>query len=383
MSGDKQSVATIYTPKDKEKYGFEWESIIGHGHVKNEINAEFFFPVKYNYNEYKGIYTELPSGMLLYGPPGCGKTLFAKGLIRKLPQNVSMFAEEPSRIKGSFVGQTEKNIRELFKRAREETETKEGETQRFSVIFFDEFDSIAGNRNGGSESMRLSVNALLVEMDGIKGNEFVSVIAATNLPWNLDDAILRRLGTQILVNIPLAGGQNDFIKYTDMYLLKSYPHISDDLINKLSKRLLENILQRFANDNKFLVSYSDIENIIKGLLRITGDKVSSKIKYNNDSSSYTSNTSGFLFSWKLGSSIYYTLEERRFSPNLKIGTTDFQTLGPKAQLHKNILENLVSIPSEDEMTIAAENFRQTIDYDLYVNIQRYHEQKPLLPIVAK
>jgi SpoVK/Ycf46/Vps4 family AAA+-type ATPase len=134
-------------------------------------------------------------------------TLLARAATAEIP-GAAFFSPTPGDLKGKFVGETEKNIQMLFQCAANIIGTpirggsKHGvEKYRVSVIFIDEFDSIAGAR-GDDPHMRNSVNALLQAMDGIQSSPNVSVIAATNLPWDIDDAVLRRFSAKIFVDLP-------------------------------------------------------------------------------------------------------------------------------------------------------------------------------------
>lgn len=126
-----------------------------------------------------------PKGVLLYGPPGCSKTMMAKALATEAKLNfISVKGPE---LFNKWVGESEKAIREIFRKARAASP---------SIIFFDEIDAIAGKRsaNSGSESNSLSdrvLSTLLNEMDGVEQLINVTVVAATNRPDYLDEALLR------------------------------------------------------------------------------------------------------------------------------------------------------------------------------------------------
>ncbi|MBZ2174110.1 ATP-dependent metallopeptidase FtsH/Yme1/Tma family protein [Schnuerera sp. xch1] len=140
----------------------------------------------------------LPKGVLLYGPPGTGKTLLARALASEA--NVPYYAVSGSDFVQVYAGLGASRIRELFKRAKANGK---------SVIFIDELDSLGkarkgGNFNGNSEEGERTLNALLTEMSGFKGNEGIVVIAATNRIDTLDEALLRpgRFDRQIEVGLP-------------------------------------------------------------------------------------------------------------------------------------------------------------------------------------
>ncbi|HSH36415.1 ATP-dependent metallopeptidase FtsH/Yme1/Tma family protein [Schnuerera sp.] len=140
----------------------------------------------------------LPRGVLLYGPPGTGKTLLAKALASEA--KVPFYAVSGSDFIQVYAGLGASRIRELFKRAKDSGK---------SVIFIDEIDSLGKKRKGvnsqnGSEEGDRTLNALLTEMSGFKGNEGIIVLAATNRIDTLDEALLRpgRFDRQIEVGLP-------------------------------------------------------------------------------------------------------------------------------------------------------------------------------------
>ncbi|MCF6466699.1 ATP-dependent metallopeptidase FtsH/Yme1/Tma family protein [Clostridium sp. Cult2] len=140
----------------------------------------------------------LPRGVLLYGPPGTGKTLLAKALASEA--KVPFYAASGSDFIQVYAGLGASRIRELFKKAKENGK---------SVIFIDEIDSLGKKRKGvnshnGSEEGDRTLNALLTEMSGFKGNEGILVLAATNRIDTLDEALLRpgRFDRQIEVGLP-------------------------------------------------------------------------------------------------------------------------------------------------------------------------------------
>jgi transitional endoplasmic reticulum ATPase len=133
-----------------------------------------------------------PTGLLLAGPPGTGKTTVAKVLAAQA--RCSFYPLSGADVISKWVGESERNIRQIFERARE---------NRPSIIFIDEVDAIAGRR-GGIESHDSHVNQLLAEIDGVTGQRGVFIIGATNRPDQLDPALLRggRLSRTIVLPLP-------------------------------------------------------------------------------------------------------------------------------------------------------------------------------------
>jgi len=146
-----------------------------------------------------------PAGVLLYGPPGCGKTLLAKAIANSSGSNfISVKGPE---LLNKFVGESERAVRQVFSRARSSSPC---------VVFFDELDSLCPRRgsdgsNGVSERV---VNQLLTEMDGLEERRNVFVVAATNRPDIIDPAMLRpgRLDKLLYVPLPTAENRADILK---------------------------------------------------------------------------------------------------------------------------------------------------------------------------
>lgn len=139
--------------------------------------------------------SEAPKGILLYGPPGNGKTLLAKAVANASDSNfISVKGPE---LMNKYVGESEKGVREIFKKARQNSPT---------VIFFDEIDSIASERGSSTENevSERVVSQLLTELDGLEDLSNVVVIAATNRPDIIDSALLRtgRFEDTIEINLP-------------------------------------------------------------------------------------------------------------------------------------------------------------------------------------
>jgi len=160
----------------------KWSDVGGLEGVKQELKEAVEWPIRQpEYFREMGI--DPPKGILLYGPPGCGKTLLAKAVATESGANfISVKGPE---ILSKWVGESEKAVREIFSKARQAAPC---------IIFFDEIDSIAprrGLRGGDSGVTDRIVNQLLTEMDGITRLEGVVVIGATNRPDIVDPALLR------------------------------------------------------------------------------------------------------------------------------------------------------------------------------------------------
>lgn len=229
---------------------------------------------------HKDLYREYalrpPKGVLLYGPPGCGKTLIAKAVANSLAKKMAELRGEDSReaksyflnIKGpellnKFVGETERHIRLIFQRAREKA--SEGTPV---IVFFDEMDSIFRTRGTGvsSDVETTVVPQLLAEIDGVEGLENVIVIGASNREDMIDPAILRpgRLDVKIKIERPDAEAAQDIFS---KYLVPTLPVHNEDLAEFDGDRtacveaMIEKVVERMyaeIDDNRFLeVTYAN------------------------------------------------------------------------------------------------------------------------------
>ncbi len=164
-----------------EKPNIKWGDIGGLKETKERIRDAITMPLKYP--EYLERYGIKPwKGVLLFGPPGCGKTLLAKAAASEC--DATFFEVPVSEISSKWFGESEKNIKNLFATARESS----------SIIFFDEIDAISPPRDaggGGSDASKRIVNQLLREMDGMQEDKKIIVLGATNYPEGIDGALLR------------------------------------------------------------------------------------------------------------------------------------------------------------------------------------------------
>lgn len=217
-----------------------------------------------------------PKGVLLYGPPGCGKTLIAKAVANSLAKKIAEARGEDAKeaksfflnIKGpellnKFVGETERHIRIIFQRAREKA--SEGTPV---IVFFDEMDSIFRTRGSGvsSDVETTVVPQLLSEIDGVEGLENVIVIGASNREDMIDPAILRpgRLDVKIKIERPDAESAQDIFS---KYLTEGLPLHADDLEEfggdkgLCIRAMIERVVDRMyaeSEDNRFLeVTYAN------------------------------------------------------------------------------------------------------------------------------
>jgi transitional endoplasmic reticulum ATPase len=170
----------------------KWDDIGGLLDVKQELIEAVEWPIK-KPEVFKRIGIQPPKGILLYGPPGCGKTMLARAISTESEANfISIKGPE---IFSKWVGESEKAIREVFRK---------GRTAAPSIIFFDELDSVIPRRGMGYDSGATErvISQLLTEMDGIEALQNVVVIAATNRPDIIDPAALRPGRFDRLIYVP-------------------------------------------------------------------------------------------------------------------------------------------------------------------------------------
>ncbi|XP_072514831.1 katanin p60 ATPase-containing subunit A-like 2 isoform X1 [Salminus brasiliensis] len=182
-----------------------WDDIIGLEAAKRLVKEAVVYPIKYP-QLFTGILSPW-KGLLLYGPPGTGKTMLAKAVATEC--NTTFFNISASSIVSKWRGDSEKLVRVLFELARYHAP---------STIFLDELESVMGQRGVGQggehEGSRRMKTELLVQMDGLaRSNDLVFVLAASNLPWELDHAMLRRLEKRILVGLPSSPARKAMIDH--------------------------------------------------------------------------------------------------------------------------------------------------------------------------
>ncbi len=177
-----------------------WNDVGGLGDTKERLRETIQWPLDYP-EVFETLDMEAAKGVLMYGPPGTGKTLLAKAVANEAESNfISIKGPE---LLNKYVGESEKGVREVFEKARSNAPT---------VIFFDEIDSIAGERGqrqGDSGVGERVVSQLLTELDGLEELEDVVVIATTNRPDLIDSALLRpgRLDRHVHVPVPDESGR--------------------------------------------------------------------------------------------------------------------------------------------------------------------------------
>ncbi|MFC4852897.1 ATP-binding protein [Actinophytocola glycyrrhizae] len=181
---------------DAERPAVTLADVAGLAEVKRHLDTTFLAPLRNP--ELAAAFGQKPGGsLLMYGPPGCGKTFIARAIAGDL--GASFIHVTLADLLSKWIGESEKAVQSVFRNARAAAPC---------VIFFDEFDALGGRRTsggGGSQSMRMLVTQLLEELDGVAGaNDGVYFLAATNRPWDIDSALRRpgRIDKTVLVLPP-------------------------------------------------------------------------------------------------------------------------------------------------------------------------------------
>ena len=209
-----------------EKPNIKWDDVGGLEDVKRKLKEAVELPLKKPeiFNKF-GI--RPPRGILLYGPPGTGKTLLAKAVATESDANF-ILVKGPELL-SKWVGESEKAVREVFKKARQVSPT---------IIFFDEIDSLTPRRGMTNDSgvTEKVVNQILTEMDGLEELHDVVVIAATNRPDIVDPALLRpgRFDRMIYTSVP---NEKERVKIFEVHT-KGMPLAKDVKLNKLAKKTI-------------------------------------------------------------------------------------------------------------------------------------------------
>lgn len=201
-----------------------WDDIGGSDELKLEIQQAVIWPQKHR-DAFERFGIDPPSGILLYGPPGCSKTLVARALASESKMN--FLAVKGPELFSKWVGESEKAIRDLFSRARQVAPT---------IVFFDEIDAVGSSR-GSEKSSGVSdrvLAQLLTELDGLEKQSGVLLLAATNRPDQLDSALLRpgRLDRAIYVGLPCPRTRRAIIEMRTKRMTLAEEDIVEKLVSK-------------------------------------------------------------------------------------------------------------------------------------------------------
>ncbi|GMH98956.1 hypothetical protein TrST_g10971 [Triparma strigata] len=229
MSDFLSAVKTVQPSAKREGFAtvpdVSWNDIGALHEIRNELQLSIVEPISHP-EKFIQLGLSMPAGVMLFGPPGCGKTLLAKAIANESGANfISVKGPE---LLDKYVGESERAVRQVFERARASSPC---------IVFFDELDSLCPRRGsdgggGGGVSERV-VNQLLTELDGLDSRKTVFVVAATNRPELIDPAMLRpgRLDKLLYVPLPKPGDRASILK-----ALSKGAAIADDVdVQELAK----------------------------------------------------------------------------------------------------------------------------------------------------
>ncbi|XP_042560882.1 nuclear valosin-containing protein-like isoform X2 [Clupea harengus] len=197
MSDFQASLASVQPSAKREGFAtvpdVTWDDVGALLDIREELTMAILAPVR-NPEQFKALGLSAPAGVLLAGPPGCGKTLLAKAVANE--SGLNFISVKGPELLNMYVGESERAVRQVFQRGRNSAPC---------VIFFDEIDALCPRRSGheSGASVRV-VNQLLTEMDGLESRRQVFIMAATNRPDIIDPAVLRpgRLDKTLYVGLP-------------------------------------------------------------------------------------------------------------------------------------------------------------------------------------
>ncbi|MER2119717.1 MAG: ATP-binding protein [Solibacillus sp.] len=224
-------------PKVKQAHeDVKFEDVAGLEDLKKTIHLRIISPF-FNKGLFSKFRKKVGGGILFYGPPGCGKTFIARATAGEC--NAHFYPVRITDILDPYIGISERNLRDIFDKAR---------SQKPSILFFDEVDTIGFSRSKSSSNTRGLIDTFLTEMEGIDSStEEILVMAATNTPWDVDNALKRpgRFDRLIFVAPP------DFKAREEIFKLKIKGRFAEDIDTQL-----------LASKTEFF-SGADIENVVE------------------------------------------------------------------------------------------------------------------------
>ena len=229
-----------------------WKDLGGLGALKQELIEIVEWPIT-RPEKFRQMGIRPPKGILLYGPPGTGKTMIAQAIANET--NANFISVRGPQMLSKWVGESEKAIREIFRKARQVSP---------AIIFFDELDSIAPMRgmDEGSHVMERVVNQLLAELDGLEELKDVVVIAATNRPDILDPALLRsgRFDRLLMVGAPDKLGRYEILKIHTAQMPNS-EDVNLDELAELTEGYVGSDLDSLCREAAMLALREDLDKV--------------------------------------------------------------------------------------------------------------------------
>jgi len=242
-----------------EKPDMRFENVGGMKEVKKEISLKIIQPLN-NPELFKAFGKKAGGGILLYGPPGCGKTYMARATAGEIDAKFINIGLHD--ILDMWMGNSEKNLHAIFEQARDNTPC---------VLFFDEVDALGASRSDLKQSsMRHVINQFLAEMDGVeRQNDGVLILAATNAPWSVDSAFRRpgRFDRVIFVAPPDEEGRAEILKQ----------HLLGKPVENIDVQQVAKITQEYSGaDLKAIVDIAVEAKLEESLMRGSIEKITTK-----------------------------------------------------------------------------------------------------------
>ena len=257
-----KSNAKVYVPSTQ---GIHFSDVAGEDEAKESLSE--IVDYLHNPKKYSDVGASMPKGVLLVGPPGTGKTMFAKAVAGEA--NVPFFSMSGSEFVEMFVGMGASKVRDLFSQAKEKAPC---------IVFIDEIDAIGKKRDGqfsSNDEREQTLNQLLTEMDGFQENIGVIILAATNRPETLDPALTRpgRFDRRVPVELPDLAGREAILK-VHAKKIKTADDVNFHTIARMASGAsgaeLANIINeaalRAVRNNRTVVNESDLEESIETVI---------------------------------------------------------------------------------------------------------------------